>query len=347
MCVSVSVYVCVCVMCMVRREAKLCGVRSLFLVSLSFSLLSLSSMRIEETYGLRAPYVYACVYMCVCMCSPLSNRQKVGSLFPTASSPLSHFSLFPRLTLPLCAEPARHTRPSPALCSSAPLFLAVSSPLSYFPLLSSSSRVKEPGSVFFLPVVTWQRLFFSLALSLSRSPFPTAPLGLRLCRAQGALLRLAALRSLFFFNLPLSLSTCFSALKLSPPPPPASPFTTTLAVADVVRTSLGPKGMDKMVRPARFLSPWRLHMIQPAPAVWSETQPRLQFPQQIQGESGEVTITNDGATILDLIEVLHPAAKMVCQTSRKKHRLVQCCRCRHGHVFACRVCVALPPLFSG
>jgi T-complex protein 1 subunit delta len=49
------------------------------------------------------------------------------------------------------------------------------------------------------------------------------------------------------------------------------------AVADAVRTSLGPKGMDKM----------------------------------IQGATGQVTITNDGATILDLIEVLHPAAKML------------------------------------
>lgn len=50
-----------------------------------------------------------------------------------------------------------------------------------------------------------------------------------------------------------------------------------LAVADAIRTSLGPKGMDKM----------------------------------IQSANGEVNITNDGATILDLMEVLHPAAKMV------------------------------------
>eukprot|EP00049_Salpingoeca_infusionum_P017790 m.354367 g.354367 ORF g.354367 m.354367 type:complete len:532 (+) comp16992_c0_seq1:299-1894(+) len=54
------------------------------------------------------------------------------------------------------------------------------------------------------------------------------------------------------------------------------------AVADAVRTSLGPKGMDKM----------------------------------IQGSRGEVTITNDGATILNLIEVLHPAAKMLVQLSK-------------------------------
>merc|ERR1739838_369781 len=46
------------------------------------------------------------------------------------------------------------------------------------------------------------------------------------------------------------------------------------AIADVVRTSLGPRGMDKM----------------------------------IQDSKGEVTITNDGATILKQMKVLHPAA---------------------------------------
>lgn len=56
------------------------------------------------------------------------------------------------------------------------------------------------------------------------------------------------------------------------------------AVADAVRTSLGPKGMDKM----------------------------------IQRSDGSVTITNDGATILDLIEVLHPAAKMLVQLSKSQ-----------------------------
>ena len=32
---------------------------------------------------------------------------------------------------------------------------------------------------------------------------------------------------------------------------------------------------------------------------------------QIQGGKGDVTITNDGATILKEMQVLHPAAKMV------------------------------------
>jgi len=54
------------------------------------------------------------------------------------------------------------------------------------------------------------------------------------------------------------------------------------AVADCVRTSLGPKGMDKM----------------------------------IQSGDGDVTITNDGATILSLMNVIHPAARMLCELSK-------------------------------
>jgi T-complex protein 1 subunit delta len=50
-----------------------------------------------------------------------------------------------------------------------------------------------------------------------------------------------------------------------------------LAVADVIRTSLGPRGMDKMIKDAR----------------------------------GETLITNDGATILQKMDVVHPTAKMV------------------------------------
>ncbi|KAJ3259383.1 T-complex protein 1 subunit delta [Boothiomyces macroporosus] len=53
------------------------------------------------------------------------------------------------------------------------------------------------------------------------------------------------------------------------------------AVADAIRTSLGPKGMDKM----------------------------------IQFGKGEVVITNDGATILKHMSVMHPAAKMLVDLS--------------------------------
>ncbi|XP_077993571.1 T-complex protein 1 subunit delta-like [Glandiceps talaboti] len=56
------------------------------------------------------------------------------------------------------------------------------------------------------------------------------------------------------------------------------------AVADAIRTSLGPKGMDKM----------------------------------IQSPNGDVTITNDGATILKQMQVLHPAAKMFVELSKSQ-----------------------------
>jgi thermosome len=54
------------------------------------------------------------------------------------------------------------------------------------------------------------------------------------------------------------------------------------ALADAIRTSLGPRGQDKM----------------------------------LVDSLGDVTITNDGATILDEIEVQHPAAKMLVQVAK-------------------------------
>eukprot|EP00127_Corallochytrium_limacisporum_P001837 Clim_evm3s87 gene=Clim_evmTU3s87 len=61
----------------------------------------------------------------------------------------------------------------------------------------------------------------------------------------------------------------------------SSNITAAKAVADAVRTSLGPKGMDKMIQDGR----------------------------------GEVTITNDGATIMKQMQVLHPAARMLVELS--------------------------------
>src|SRR3989337_1430888 len=54
------------------------------------------------------------------------------------------------------------------------------------------------------------------------------------------------------------------------------------AVADAVRSTLGPKGMDKM----------------------------------LVDSMGDVTITNDGVTILKEIEVEHPAAKMMVEVAK-------------------------------
>ncbi|KAF2355101.1 T-complex protein 1 delta subunit [Trinorchestia longiramus] len=62
----------------------------------------------------------------------------------------------------------------------------------------------------------------------------------------------------------------------------SSNITAAKAIADAIKTSLGPRGMDKM----------------------------------IQDKKGEVTITNDGATILKQMKVLHPAAKMLVELSK-------------------------------
>ena len=56
----------------------------------------------------------------------------------------------------------------------------------------------------------------------------------------------------------------------------------TKIIAEIVRTSLGPRGMDKM----------------------------------LVDSLGDVTITNDGATILKEIDVQHPAAKMLVEISK-------------------------------
>ncbi|OZJ03150.1 T-complex protein 1 subunit delta [Bifiguratus adelaidae] len=60
-----------------------------------------------------------------------------------------------------------------------------------------------------------------------------------------------------------------------------SNITAAKAVGDAIRTSLGPRGMDKM----------------------------------IQTSNGEVVITNDGATILKHFSLMHPAAKMLVDLS--------------------------------
>jgi thermosome len=59
-------------------------------------------------------------------------------------------------------------------------------------------------------------------------------------------------------------------------------------IADAVRTTLGPRGMDKM----------------------------------LVGSIGDITITNDGAAILKEIDVEHPAAKMVVEVAKTQDDMV-------------------------
>ena len=59
-------------------------------------------------------------------------------------------------------------------------------------------------------------------------------------------------------------------------------ITVAKLIAEVVRSTLGPRGMDKM----------------------------------LVDSLGDVTITNDGATILKEIDVQHPAAKMMVEVAK-------------------------------
>jgi len=59
------------------------------------------------------------------------------------------------------------------------------------------------------------------------------------------------------------------------------------AVADAVRTTLGPRGMDKLV-----------------------------------ATGGRTTISNDGATIMKLLEIAHPAAKTLVDISMSQDTAV-------------------------
>jgi len=63
-----------------------------------------------------------------------------------------------------------------------------------------------------------------------------------------------------------------------------SAFVGAIAIADLVKTTLGPKGMDKIL--------------------------------QSMGQNAEVTVTNDGATILKSIHVDNPAAKVLVEISK-------------------------------
>src|SRR3989344_5752691 len=60
------------------------------------------------------------------------------------------------------------------------------------------------------------------------------------------------------------------------------------AVAETIRTTLGPKGMDKM----------------------------------LVDTIGDITITNDGATILGEMEIEHPAAKMIVEVAKTQEEEV-------------------------
>jgi hypothetical protein len=62
-----------------------------------------------------------------------------------------------------------------------------------------------------------------------------------------------------------------------------------MAVVDTIRTTLGPRGMDKLIYAGR-----------------------------------NITISNDGATIMKLLDVVHPAARTLVDIARSQDEEVRC-----------------------
>ncbi|CAN6329350.1 unnamed protein product [Urochloa humidicola] len=76
------------------------------------------------------------------------------------------------------------------------------------------------------------------------------------------------------------------------------------AVANIVKSSLGPVGLDKCTEKIGFC----LYTI---PAIKCMLHGGLQ--KMLVDDIGDVTITNDGATILRMLEVEHPSAKVLVE----------------------------------
>ena len=84
-------------------------------------------------------------------------------------------------------------------------------------------------------------------------------------------------------------------------------ITAVAAIANIVKSSLGPVGLDKVCCPV--LCTTLAFQIVLARMKRPETLGSCCL-QMLVDDIGDVTITNDGATILKLLEVEHPAAKV-------------------------------------
>ena len=74
-----------------------------------------------------------------------------------------------------------------------------------------------------------------------------------------------------------------------------SSFVGATAVADLVKSTLGPKGMDKIIQNVLLESCSN---------------------EQVTTSNGSLLITNDGATILKSVNVDNAAAKILCELAK-------------------------------
>lgn len=102
-----------------------------------------------------------------------------------------------------------------------------------------------------------------------------------------------------------------------------------VAIANIVRTSLGPHGLDKMLVddigvsrrcPALASASTGAHFALPL----LDSSPRLSIPSAATDRLSDqdVTISNDGATILQLIEVEHPAGRILVELAQQQDKEV-------------------------
>lgn len=91
-----------------------------------------------------------------------------------------------------------------------------------------------------------------------------------------------------------------------------SSFVGAIAIADLVKTTLGPKGMDKILQSVSGDCTSERHFT----TQYSTSHKRHSFLFVINLQVGDpnnvrITITNDGATILRSVPVENPAAKVL------------------------------------
>lgn len=127
-------------------------------------------------------------------------------------------------------------------------------------------------------------------------------------------------------------------------------FVGAIAIADLVKTTLGPKGMDKILQSVRLArrvfvgggGGWRRGVadakhnaqrggpfcLHPPPTIITPTS-QTQNPQ-VSSPDGAITVTNDGATILKAVHIDNPAAKVLVDIAKTQ--------VGRGGALLCRVC---------
>ena len=103
-----------------------------------------------------------------------------------------------------------------------------------------------------------------------------------------------------------------------------SNITAALAVVDILRTTLGPSGSDKLIVDAKGCHIINVNFL------------GMEFPPSFVGKA---VISNDGATIMKLLDVVHPAARSLVDIARAQDAEVDI------NLIECRLVTALPQLF--